>query len=104
MADLRQFEFRRGQGCMKCNYTGYRGRIGVYELLVMNDEVKEAILEKRPAHVIRKICTDTTGLISMREDGVGKVIRGKTTFEEVLKQTPHTFEMRPLHQILAMTR
>jgi hypothetical protein len=40
----------------------------------------------------------------MREDGVGKVIRGKTTFEEVLKQTPHTFEMRPLHQILAMTR
>ncbi len=104
MADLRQFEFRKGHGCVKCNYTGYRGRIGVYELLVMNDEVKEAILEKRPAHVIRKICTDTTGLICMREDGVGKVIRGKTTFEEVLKQTPHTFEMRPLHQILAMTR
>ncbi|MBN2310164.1 MAG: Flp pilus assembly complex ATPase component TadA [Candidatus Hydrogenedentes bacterium] len=102
--EVRDFEFRKGRGCKHCNYTGYHGRAGVYELLVLNEDVKEAILQKRPAHVIRQISTETTGLISMREDGIAKVVRGFTTFEEVLRQTPRTFEMRPLRQVLAATQ
>jgi type IV pilus assembly protein PilB len=102
--EVREFEFKRGQGCKACNYTGYHGRTAAYELLVLNEEVKEAILTKRPAHVIRKISTDTTGLISMREDAIGKTVRGLTTFEEVLRHTPRTFEMRQLRQILSMTQ
>ena len=47
---------------------------------------------------------ESTGLLSMREDGVAKVIRGATTFDEVLRHTPRTFSMRPLRQILAMTQ
>ncbi|MFA6241660.1 MAG: ATPase, T2SS/T4P/T4SS family [Candidatus Hydrogenedentales bacterium] len=101
--DVREFEFKRGTGCKHCNYTGYYGRIAVYELLILNEEVRAAILLKRPAFEIRKISTDTTGLISMREDAIAKVIRGFTTFEEALRQTPRIIDTRPLRQILAMT-
>lgn len=102
--DVRDLDFKKGNGCKTCNYTGYFGRVAVYELLILNEEVKEAILAKRPAHIIRKISTETTGLVSMREDGIAKVIRGYTTFEEVLAQTPRTFEARPLRQILQITQ
>ena len=100
---LRQYEYKRGSGCNHCAYTGYRGRIGAYELLVLNEPVKEAILAKKPAHAIRALSVETTGLISMREDACAKVIRGFTTFEEVLRHTPRTFTVRSLHQILALS-
>lgn len=102
--EVRDLDLKKGRGCKACNYTGYFGRIAVYELLILNEDVKEAILAKRPAHIIRRISTETTGLVSMREDGIAKVVRGLTTFEEVLAQTPRTFETRPLRQILQMTQ
>ncbi len=102
--EIRQYEFTKGNGCTHCSYTGYYGRVGVYELLILNDQVKEAILQKKTSGYIRKTCTASTGLISMREDGIAKVIRGRTTFDEVLRHTPNTFDIRPLHQILAMTQ
>jgi len=101
-SEVRQYEYKRGRGCQYCSYTGYRGRVGAYELLVLNEEVKEAILQKKTAHEIRRISVDTTGLISMREDAVSKVVKGITTYEEVLKQTPRTFQMRSLKQILTL--
>ena len=101
--ELRQYEYKRGRGCNHCAYTGYRGRIGAYELLVLNDPVKEAILAKKPAHVIRELSVETTGLISMREDACAKVVRGYTTFDEVLRHTPRTFSVRPLRQILSLS-
>ncbi|MCC6488012.1 MAG: Flp pilus assembly complex ATPase component TadA [Candidatus Hydrogenedentes bacterium] len=104
LEDVHDFEFKKGQGCKLCNYTGYHGRVGAYELLVLNEDVKEAILAKRPAHIIRRISTETTGLISMREDAIAKTVRGFTTFDEVLRHTPRTFETRSLKQILAMTQ
>ena len=104
IADVHDFDFKKGRGCNMCNHTGYHGRIGAFELLILNEEVKEAILQKKPSHIIRQTCTDSTGLISIREDGIAKVVRGHTTFEEVLRQTPRTFNMRPLRQILAMTQ
>lgn len=103
MVEVREFEYQKGKGCNHCAYTGYRGRIAVYELLVLNEPVKEAIILKKTAHEIREISMETTGLVSMREDAVGKVIKGVTTYEEVLKHTPRTFKMRPLRQILSMT-
>ncbi len=100
--EVREYEFKRGRGCAHCMYTGYRGRIAVYELLVLNEEVKESILQKRTAHEIRRISVDTTGLVSMREDGIAKVIKGITTFEEVLSHTPRTFNIRSLNQIMRL--
>ena len=102
-ADIHGYDFRKGRGCKHCNFTGYYGRVAVYELLVLNDFVKEAILSKTPAHIIRQISVDTTGLISMREDAIAKVFRGFTTFEEVLKHTPKTFRNRPIRQVLNLT-
>lgn len=103
LEDLRRHEYMRGRGCNRCAHTGYRGRIGAYELLVLNEPVKEAILAKKPAHTIRQLSVETTGLISMREDACAKVVRGHTTFEEVLRHTPRTFSVRPLRNILAMS-
>ena len=103
-SDVHDFEFKKGRGCKYCNYTGYHGRVGVYELLIMNEDVKEAILQKKSAHAIRKTCMESTGLISMCEDGIAKAVRGLTTFEEVLRRAPRTFTLRPLRQILAMTK
>ncbi|MEK7794340.1 MAG: ATPase, T2SS/T4P/T4SS family, partial [Candidatus Hydrogenedentota bacterium] len=104
LAQVRQYEFKKGQGCDNCNYTGYRGRVGVYELLVLNDAVKDAIIALEPAHKIRQISMETTGLISMREDAIAKAVRGKTTFSEALRHTPNTFGTRDLNQILTMTQ
>lgn len=104
MGEVRQFEYRRGRGCKHCSYTGYRGRVAAYELLVLNEQVKEAILQRLTAHQIREISTESTGLVSMREDAIAKVVQGITTFEEVYKQTPRTFATRPLQQILSMCR
>ena len=101
--ELRQYEYFRGSGCNHCAYTGYRGRIGAYELLVLNDPVKEAILAKKPAHIIRELSVETTGLISMREDACVKTVRGLTTFDEVQRHTPRTFSTRPLRKILALS-
>ena len=102
LTEVREYEYRKGSGCGHCSYTGYRGRIAAYELLVLNEEVKEAILAKKTAHEIRAISVETTGLVSMREDAVAKVVKGATTFEEVLKHTPRTFTMRPMRQILSL--
>ena len=71
-------------------------------MLVLNEVVKDAILQKKTAHEIRMISMETTGLVSMREDGVAKVVKGITTFEEILEHTPRTFAMRPLRQVLTM--
>lgn len=102
MGDAREYEYQKGRGCSHCTYTGYRGRIAVYELLVLNELVKEAILVKKTAHEIRAISMETTGLVSMREDAISKVVRGITTFDEVLQHTPRTFTIRPLRQILTL--
>jgi type IV pilus assembly protein PilB len=78
--------------------------VAAYELLILNEDVKEAILRKKTSHEVRRISMETTGLIGMREDGIAKVIRGLTTFDEVLKSTPRAPMMRPLRQIIAMTK
>lgn len=101
--ELREYEYKRGRGCNHCAYTGYKGRIGAYELLVLNDPVKEAILAKKPAHIIRELSVETTGLISMREDACAKVVRGHTTIDEVQRHTPRTFNVRSLRQILSLS-
>lgn len=101
-AEVREYEYKKGKGCQYCSYTGYRGRVGAYELLVLNEDVKDAILQKKTAYEIRRISVDSTGLISMREDAISKVIRGTTTYEEVIKHTPRTFNLRSIRQIMTL--
>lgn len=75
-----------GQGCPACRNTGYRGRSGLYELLVMSDEISAKIMDRAPAPDIAAAGREN-GLRLLREDGWLKVRRGVTTIEEVLKCT-----------------
>ncbi len=76
--------FYKGKGCDECNQSGYRGRICINEVLVADNDIKEAIMRKASASEIRKIAIKN-GMTSMLEDGFGKVRAGETTLEEVLR-------------------
>jgi len=73
----------RGKGCKNCRQSGYRGRTGIFELLVVNEKIKHMISEKASIQRIRETAKETTGMLSLREDGLRKVLSGMTTFEEV---------------------
>ncbi|MDD4151982.1 MAG: type II secretion system protein GspE, partial [Candidatus Gracilibacteria bacterium] len=74
----------RGQGCEKCNNTGYSGRIGVYEIIHLNNRLKEIIREGGDSREIIKEAREQD-MISMKEDGILKALKGYTTIEEVLR-------------------
>lgn len=77
--------FYRAKGCKECNKTGYKGRTGIHELLVVNDAVRDAILAHSPSSHIRSIARKTAGLVSLREDGFYKAAMGMTSLEEVVR-------------------
>jgi len=79
-------EFWRGRGCRDCRHTGYRGRMGLFELLMVNDELRELIVKHSSATQILQVARHQ-GLKLMREDGWAKVLRGETTVEEVNRVT-----------------
>jgi type IV pilus assembly protein PilB len=73
----------RGKGCKHCKQFGYRGRSGIYELLLVNEEIKKLISEKASTQVIREVGKKTAGLVPLRVDGLKKVLKGITTLDEV---------------------
>ena len=75
---------RRGIGCPQCRGTGFRGRVGIFELLVVTDEVREAITRRQSRSELRAIARDA-GLVPLRVDGWQKVQAGITSIEEVLR-------------------
>ncbi len=76
----------KGKGCSTCNNTGYKGRIGLYEVLEVTDEVRELILIGASALELRKKAIED-GMISLRESGLHKIRSGVTTLEEVVRET-----------------
>ncbi|MEM7181826.1 MAG: type II secretion system ATPase GspE [Spirochaetota bacterium] len=82
--DLQDGKLFKGAGCSKCMGTGYKGRIGIYELLVMNSEIKKAILRGADASELNDIAI-ATGMENLRRYGLGKVIEGVTTPDEILR-------------------
>jgi type IV pilus assembly protein PilB len=77
-------ELHRGRGCDGCRKTGYRGRTGVYELMVMNDRLRALVLAGSSADQIRAAARED-GMRTLRDDGVQKVMEGITTVEELLR-------------------
>jgi type IV pilus assembly protein PilB len=73
----------RGKGCKNCKQAGYWGRIGIFELFLANERIKQLISEKGTTQSIRETARETAGLISLWEDGLKKVCEGITTLEEV---------------------
>ena len=76
----------RGEGCQKCGDKGYRGRKGVFEIFVVNQELEEMIYNNVSIVELRKKAREM-GMRSMREDGYRKVMAGVTTLDEVLMVT-----------------
>ncbi len=76
----------KGVGCRKCGKTGYRGRLGIYELIEINDEFKNLIVEKASANILKRVARKG-GMRTLREDGWVKVRKGITTIEEVMRVT-----------------
>jgi type IV pilus assembly protein PilB len=76
----------RGEGCSECSKTGYRGRMGIYEIFQVDEEVRRLIYEKVPSNVIR-VRARELGMRTLREDGVRKIMAGITTPEEVISIT-----------------
>jgi len=78
------FDFYHGKGCVNCNYSGFFGRTGVFELLALNDEIRSSFLENNNASVIRKIAHNTGNYLSLREAGFIKALQGETTLDEAM--------------------
>ena len=78
--------FYYGRGCAACNDTGYKGRRGIFELLVVNDSIRAMINERAPTVVVRQKAVEL-GMVTLREDGLRGIFDGDTTIEEVVKYT-----------------
>lgn len=76
----------RGKGCEYCSNTGYRGRLGIYELLEVNDEIRELTLERASAHLLKQAARKA-GMMTLREAALRKVLNGITTVEEMMRVT-----------------
>src|SRR5215472_7497245 len=86
VADATGVELFQGKGCDDCRGTGYRGRIGIYELFVIGEEARSLILSKRPSGEIRRYAIER-GMVTLRDDGWAKARAGITTVEEILRVT-----------------
>ena len=84
--EVNKIKTYKGKGCPSCNDTGYKGRIGLYEVMEITDEIRELILIGASALELRKKSIDD-GMITLRESGLQKIRSGVTTIEEVLRET-----------------
>ena len=85
-ASLIRGQFYKGMGCENCIQTGYRGRTGILELLVIDDDIKELTTKRAGSHIIKEVAVKK-GMSTLREDGLRKVLAGETTLEEVCRVT-----------------
>ncbi|MFA4044040.1 MAG: hypothetical protein HZRFUVUK_000823 [Candidatus Fervidibacterota bacterium] len=84
--EAKDCKFYYGVGCKECRYTGYFGRTGIFELLIMDETIRELVMRKAPANEIRQVAIER-GMHTLRQDGLRKVILGITTLEEVERVT-----------------
>ncbi|HYE19612.1 MAG TPA: ATPase, T2SS/T4P/T4SS family [Tepidisphaeraceae bacterium] len=76
----------KGKGCDRCRNTGYTGRLGIYELMVMDDSLRDFVTRNPDVTHLRKLCRER-GLVTLRQDGFDKVMKGMTTIDEILRVT-----------------
>jgi len=84
--DIGEKSFYYGRGCSTCNDTGYRGRKGIFELLIVSEAIRNLINERAPTVVLRQKAVEL-GMVTLREDGLRTIFDGDSTIEEVVKYT-----------------
>jgi len=85
---LANASFMRGRGCNHCYHTGYRGRLGIFEMMKMSAGIREMTFNRAPNQEIRRQAR-LMGMRTLLEDGVEKAVKGITTLEEVLSTCHH---------------
>ena len=83
---LANHSFKKGKGCSNCGKTGYRGRIGIYEICMLDNDITELVYRNEPTQVIREAAR-RNGMHSLREDAMRKAEAGISTLEEVIRVT-----------------
>jgi type IV pilus assembly protein PilB len=86
--EAKTVKIQKGRGCSVCNNTGYKGRTGLYEVMEIDDEIRELILVGASAVELKKKAIER-GMITLRRSGLAKVMQGFTTLEEVARETVH---------------
>jgi type II secretory ATPase GspE/PulE/Tfp pilus assembly ATPase PilB-like protein len=103
LADKPGVVLYRGKGCDKCKGTGYKGRAGLFELLAMDDELREMVISGASTLALRKKAQEK-GMRLLSEDGVAKCLSGITTIEEVSRVCEERREVQPEHLTASLTR
>jgi general secretion pathway protein E len=92
--------FYKAKGCGQCTNTGFSGRRGIYELLLVDDAVGPLILRRADSQAIKRAACDQ-GMDTLRDDGARKVLAGMTTVEEVLAATQEDVDVEPVAPVVA---
>jgi type IV pilus assembly protein PilB len=79
-------QFYYGRGCDRCNNTGHKGRMGIFELLLVNDDIRDQISGGASTDQLRSVCRKQ-GMSTLREAGLRAIFDGKTTIDEVVRET-----------------
>jgi general secretion pathway protein E/type IV pilus assembly protein PilB len=93
--EIETAKFWRGSGCELCRQLGYQGRMGIYELLILNEAIRPLVMNRAPASTIAQRAMEG-GMRTLRTDGWNKVRAGLTTIEEVLRVTQTEEHMKAL--------
>ena len=83
---LKNGKLFKSNGCDQCVHTGFKGRIGIFEIMMLDDTIKTMILKSFDSNMIKQE-TVKRGMLTLQQDGIGKVLDGVTTIEEVLRVT-----------------
>ena len=78
--------FYKGEGCDQCGGSGYKGRAGLYEVMIMSSSLRKAVMNEMGTDELRELA-QSEGMLTLRQDGLKKVERGTTTLDEVIKET-----------------
>lgn len=84
--DIKGKKFFYGRGCSRCNGTGYKGRLGVFEIMVFNEEIRELIMNRASTNVLR-VASIKGGMIPLRVNGLSAIYDGMTTIDEISRET-----------------
>jgi type IV pilus assembly protein PilB len=84
--DIAGKSFYRGKGCDACNNTGYKGRVGLFELMVMNDDMRDMVMKNASRDELRDAAR-SFGMVTLRDAGMAAAMEGRTTLEEVIRET-----------------
>ena len=82
----RKYKFYYGKGCSRCSNTGYKGRVGIYELMTVTDEIRDCVASEQSADEIRDVARNQ-GMTTLREAGLKLIFDGLTTIDEIVRET-----------------